>query len=175
MRKLSYERDFSKTLVLYLPNDNSCLRVINPDAPLLPLDIESRLHPVLAFSEVDQIQLATRASVPPGSIFGDEPVHDWCFYYQSGELARQGRDWEGVEKLGDEARAARLKPIYLAEWLPFLEAYVRVGRTDDARELAVKIASDGVLRHEICDALARQETQMESEVKAGMSDLLCVY
>jgi len=37
--------------------------------------------------------------VMPEDIFGKEPPHTWCYYYEKAELARQAGDWEQVAKL----------------------------------------------------------------------------
>ena len=41
---------------------------------------------------------------PPPMLFGPEPPHTWCYYFQKADLARQRGDWDEVARLGDEAR-----------------------------------------------------------------------
>ena len=70
---------------------------------------------------------------PPGMIFGPEPAHEWCYYFQTADLARQQGDWERVAAIGDKAFAVPYYPNDASEFLPFIEAYLRTGRLDDAR------------------------------------------
>jgi hypothetical protein len=72
--------------------------------------------------------LGSPAAAPPAAIFGTEPVHGWCYYYEKAELARQNGDWNVVANLGDEARTRRLRPSDPAESQVFAEAYRRGAR-----------------------------------------------
>ena len=39
----------------------------------------------------------------PPYLLGPEPEHDWCYYFEKAELARQQADWQQVAMLGDQA------------------------------------------------------------------------
>ena len=91
-------------------------------------------------SSVDLILESTESSVPE-SIFGPEPAHTWCYYFEKADYARQTGDWEGVARIGDEATAAFFQPNDLSEYLPFIEAYARLGRQNEARDLTLKTAN----------------------------------
>jgi hypothetical protein len=171
MRNLEYERDYNKSLLLALPADNSCLKVVDRDDILLPLRYEPRLVPILQFSYADQIDLAAQSAPPSEAIFGHEPAHDWCYFYQSAERAKQADDWETVAKLGDEVFAAGLTPIDQAEWLPFLEGYLRAG---DAEKVAdIKGRLDFTLAKEICDELRRKPYRFGDELQQELTETLC--
>ena len=171
MRNLEYERDYNKSLLLALPADNSCLKVVDRDDILLPLRYEPRLVPILQFSYADQIDLTAQSAPPSEAIFGSEPAHDWCYFYQSAERAKQAGDWETVVKLGDEVFAAGLTPIDLAEWLPFLEGYLWAG---DAEKVAdIKGRLDFTLAKEICDELRRKPYRFGEEIQQSLTETLC--
>jgi hypothetical protein len=171
MRKLDYVRDYNKSLLLALPSDHSCLKVVDNQDILLPLHYESSLLPILQFSHADQIDLTSGGSTPPEAIFGPEPVHDWCYYYQSAERAKQAGDWQKVAQLGDEATAAGLTPIDQAEWLPFLEGYLSTG--NENRVADIKSRLDSHLVKEICDELARKQYRFGEVIQQELTQTLC--
>jgi hypothetical protein len=171
MRKLEFTRDFNKSLLLALPADNSCLKVVDKDDILLPLHFEPRLLPILPFSYADQIDLAAQSAPPPEAIFGPEPAHDWCYYYQSAERAKQADDWEAVVRLGDEIFAAGLTPIDLTEWLPFLEGYLWAGDADKVADIQGRL--DFALAKEICDELRRKPYRFGGEIQQSLTETLC--
>jgi hypothetical protein len=78
----------------------------------------------------------------PADLFGREPAHNWCYYYEKAELARQYGDWQSVAQLGDEAQQKGYTPANDGsnsphEWLPFIDAYWRVGDYPQAKSLTV--------------------------------------
>jgi hypothetical protein len=54
-------------------------------------------------------------------IFGAEPAHNWCYYYEKAELARQFKDWQQVAALEQAAQQAGLATHYGTELIPFIE------------------------------------------------------
>ncbi len=52
--------------------------------------------------------------------------------------------------LGDEAREKQFQPGDVAEWMPFIEGYARVGRMDEARRLAELAQKDEMLVYSVC-------------------------
>jgi hypothetical protein len=69
------------------------------------------------------------------TFFGPEPVHDWCYFYEKAEIARQGSDWEQVVKLYREAQKNGFSASVPVENLPFIEGMAIVGQTDEALKL----------------------------------------
>ena len=41
-------------------------------------------------------------------MFGSEPPHLWCYYFEKADLARQLQDWQSVLQLEKQARARGL-------------------------------------------------------------------
>ena len=99
--------------------------------------------------ETDQPQ-----QTPPEIIFGQEPEHGWCYYYQKVSLARQKEDWQEAERLTDEVLRAGLRPQDTSEWMPFFVAYARAQRFDDANILANWLRDDQDFRHSYCEQFA---------------------
>lgn len=137
----------------------SCLRILHPiydaDLPLAPLSngtaaaldelgipsLRQSERAALPFSNMEQvIALPEISARPPELIFQTEPVHAWCFYFEKADLARAMGDWAEVARLGDEAFEARFFPSNQSEYLPFIEAYARLGRINEARKLTMETA-----------------------------------
>lgn len=134
----------------------SCLHILNPlydsDLPLAPASGEnSRALSALAFpmigrrasyalplSRPDLIEASPSASLP--DVFGSEPAHNWCYFYEKADLARQAGDWSSVAGLGDKAFAVPYYPDDQSEYLPFIEAYAHLKRWDDAQKLTFATA-----------------------------------
>ena len=76
-----------------------------------------------------------QSTCPPVAIFGAEPAHNWCFYYQKASLARQIGNWNEIGRLYDETVAKNLEAGDKSELFPFLEGLVNSGRYNDARKL----------------------------------------
>ncbi|MBI5933246.1 MAG: hypothetical protein HY867_06025 [Chloroflexi bacterium] len=148
----------------------SCLRVLDPrydaDWPVAPRSrpmanalIEAGL-PFLKREEAAAlgmsqpglvIQTHDAPSRPMDAIFGAEPSHQWCYYFQKADLSRSFDDWNEVARLGDEAFGVPYQPNNLAEYLPFIEAYARTGRLVDAKKLTMEVASQmSILKPTLC-------------------------
>ena len=169
---LDLERDFSKSLILSRPARSSCWHVIDGADPVLPENTTPLLYSVLRRSKIEQIDLNASPVSPPQHIFGSEPGHGWCYYFQQGSLAAQRGDWQAAAELADEALAADTKPLDRSEWIPFLRAYVMAGRDDDAKEMSLWIRTNGVVRHRQCDYLS--ETSLpDPDRQAFLRALLC--
>ncbi len=126
-------------LVYYHPP--GCLKVIDPA-------IDQRLpEKPLYFREVAQFsnpgligsQAGTLAQ-PPAPIFGAEPAHDWCYYFEKADLASHSGDWQEVADLGDQALAGNTKPYRknTTELVPFIRGYAHVGEWDKAEQLSLE-------------------------------------
>ena len=173
MRKLNFVRDFNRSLLLSLGSGNSCLHVVDRDDLTLPLEYEAELVPILRYSHVEQIDPAGSASPPPAVMFGAEPQHDWCYYYQKAELAKQAGDWMAVVALTDKVVAAGLKPIDQVEWLPFFEASLWAGDQETADTLASWMSYEAALPREVCAALDRGGFRFGDAIQAAMEDAVC--
>jgi hypothetical protein len=77
---------------------------------------------------------------PPASIFGLEPEHTWCYYFEKAELASQYEDWEEVIRLMEEAKVQGFAPAEMKEFLPLLDAYLQTVRVEPARTLSLQMA-----------------------------------
>ncbi len=137
---IHFEMDFDNTLVLLAPTQSSCLRIIDGNRVELPSTVYSRTRLVASYSQIDRIRTdGTHAAPPPAQIFGNEPAHTWCYYFERAELARQTGDWQQIIALADDVRERGFHPDDETEWLPFIEAYATTGRCQEALELATLV------------------------------------
>lgn len=79
------------------PEKLQCLWILGPQDQANPY-VSAALLEALPLSNLNQI-LPTSTRTLRSDIFGPEPAHDWCYYYQKGDLARQTQDWEQVVDL----------------------------------------------------------------------------
>jgi hypothetical protein len=166
------ERDFHKSLILSRPERASCWHVLDGDDPVFPGVTSPLLYAAVRRSKLDRIDVTAAPATPPKHIFGSEPDHGWCFYFQKASLAAQLGDWQGAADLADQALAADIKPLDRSEWMPFLRAYVMVGRLDDARQMALWIRDQADVRHRQCDYLS--DTSLpDPDRQAFLREVLC--
>jgi hypothetical protein len=145
----TFEGNTDKVLLLHF-SPPSCLRILDPvyDADVLvsPRDVDNVemgsltlprvLEPALLLSKPRELIAKNNDDFnPPEWLFGKEPGHNWCYYFEKADLARQDEDWEKIAKLGDKAFGIPFAPADGAEYLPFIEAYAHLHRYDDAQEL----------------------------------------
>lgn len=166
------ERNFHKSLILSRPDRASCWHALDGDDPVFPKNTSPLLYAAVRRSKIDQIDPVALPIAPPGHIFGSEPEHDWCYYFQKASLAAQLGDWQGAADLADQALSADLKPLDRSEWMPFLRGYVMVGRQDDARQVALWIRDQGDVGHRQCDYLS-ESSLPDPERQAFLHELLC--
>ena len=134
-RDIRLNRDFNKLLLISLPSSSSCIHVIDGTLPVYSADDAFLLQQIGEYSHVDQIIPSGESPVPSSSIFGNEPEHDWCYYYQRVSLARQVGDWAEIGRLYDETKSLDLDANDKAEVIPFFEGLVNLGRYEDAKAL----------------------------------------
>jgi hypothetical protein len=125
----------------------ACLRLLEPD-----LDLENRIIPdaslmreASTLSNTDRITAQQQAVMP--AIYGPEPEHGWCYYFQKADLARQMGDWEEVVKLGNIAFKLDDYPNDPLERFVFIEGYAHTGDWERAIEyskVSYKVSKDYV-------------------------------
>jgi hypothetical protein len=142
-RTVEFNGSTSRAVAIFVP-PNACLRVLDSvyaggatyeRQPRFLRETIPLSDPGLILTDADPPDL-------PVALFGREPPHTWCYYYTKAELARQQEDWNRVASLGDEARAQGLLPGDALEWLPFIEAYLRTGDLESARDLSLLAYQD---------------------------------
>jgi hypothetical protein len=130
-----FEGNTSRTLAMYFAPPG-CLRVLDPE-----VDGVNRLIP-----ETSLMRFAARLTVPElilpepqarmPEVYGPEPEHGFCYYFQKADLARQFKDWETVVEMGEQALTFEDHPYDPAEHMVFIEGYAHVGDWTRAVDLS---------------------------------------
>jgi hypothetical protein len=135
-RSLTFTGNTSSMVAFYKPNEG-CLQVLSQDDIPDEFSMDSTnsfyLSPIIPLSNLNRIitQPAT-PSVPPEQYFGKENKNEWCYYFEKASLALQIGNLNQVVSLYQKAEHAGLKPGSPYEWLPLIEAYIRLGQIDNA-------------------------------------------
>ncbi|HEY5984687.1 MAG TPA: hypothetical protein VIU38_14570 [Anaerolineales bacterium] len=122
--------------ITFLPERDQCLWVLRPEYESLR-DLSDMAKTWLGVSNLARIESAP-LSVPPPEIFGAEPAHDWCYYFEKADLARQLEQWSKILGLWAEAQAGNLRAGSGIELLPFVEAQARTGDWRSAGSLTMQ-------------------------------------
>jgi len=136
IRHLEFTGNTSDSVGVLHQTGDSCLRVLDTVYLFDPLFLEEQemLIPVSNLSRI----IPDPAPVPPDiDIFGREPVHTWCYFFEKADLARQSSDWNGIIAIYKQSQQLGFSPKYGAEYIPFIEAYAQTGNWQKAYSLTV--------------------------------------
>jgi hypothetical protein len=133
-RGIQFSGNTSKALVIDFDNHSGCVRVLDSIYEGDP-NLNSSVADLFDISDVSNI------TTTPGSpllhdIFGTEPVHTWCYYFEKADLAHQMQDWKTILELKADADSQGFKPNVGAEYLPFIEAFAQSGQWVQAYNLS---------------------------------------
>jgi hypothetical protein len=171
-----FTRDFSNILVLARATEDTCVRVIDGSNPNLSTLDPQRIILVAPNSKLENVILSGDAPVPPTSIFGEEPEHDWCYYYQKADLARQQGDWNEVARLSKEAEKLDLRPNDQIELMPFLQAYAFLGDKKQVKQLSTRINTEPYYEVQACQTLSSMADDgypLLPEMQDQVNELFC--
>ena len=165
--------NYKNALIMAYPSPQSCLHVLDGRKLEMPglLD-DSILADVAVYSRIEQIQPASTPATLPPLLSGEQP-RAWCFYYQKMDLARQQGDWKQVAVLADEATKKGLKPEDVSELMPVMEAYMTLGRVQDAKHAASIIRSNDSARSFLCLQMQRGAAYPAPYAYTQVNQILC--
>ena len=136
VRNLEFNGNTSDAIAVLHQGDDSCLRVLDPiymDDPLLN-EGQDMLIPLSDLSRI----IPDPEPVPPDvDIFGPEPTHTWCYFFEKADLARQTNNWNEVIAIYKQAQQLGVYPKYGAEYIPFIEAFAQTGDWQKAYDLTI--------------------------------------
>ena len=147
--------DYGNMLILAQASPGSCVRVLDGSQPELSASDDPRIMLAASASKIANVDLGGEHAAPLESVFGPEPAHEWCWYYQKASLARQAGNWETVAALGDEALKLGYYPADSVEWFPFMQAYAALGREKDLKKLSSILGADPFLEAQACTILKK--------------------
>lgn len=142
-RGFSFRGHSHESLVLFKETGQhaNCLWVLSQDDIHDPY-LTDTIRVALPLSDFSRIKADT-SQLPPEKIFGNEPPHEWCYFYEKAELLQQYNRWNDIIVLADKALNLGYTPLRSQsnsphEWLPFIEAYARIGHWQKAKELTLQ-------------------------------------
>ena len=158
------------------PGEDSCVHVINSQWPRYS-NLESDQILLLGeYSKIENVLTGLSAPHPAEFIFGPEPAHTWCYYYQKAELALQESNWVEIVRIGDEVTQLDLSPNDRIEWVPFLQAYAVKGDEPKFKAIAEKIERLLFVRRETCYALRQMQAvgfRFTSQIQSLVDNQVC--
>jgi hypothetical protein len=121
---------------------------------------------LIPVSNLSRIIPDPASAAPDPNIFGPEPNHGWCYFFEKADLARQSKDWKTVIALYQQAQKEGFAPQYGAEYIPFIEAYAQTNDWQKAYDLtlaAEKLTSK--LETMLCDNWLRVDQLPSPDAK----------
>lgn len=170
----NFSGNTSQAVVFYYAPPK-CLRLLDPEIDsnnrLIP--DETLLRDAALISSSSPILSESTSQMP--DIYYPEPAHNWCYYFEKAELARQMGEWKTVTHLGDEAFALADYPNDPMERFVFIEAYAHVTDWEKAVELS-KLSykvSKGYVGPLLCKLWNRieRDTAITPEQQSALGDV----
>jgi hypothetical protein len=147
-RSFEFRGSTDQLLAVSLKAD-SCLKIYGSGEVTAP-ETSNRIKDILYLSDLNLIDPApTKPAVPP-LVMGSEPKHEWCYYFEKADLARQMGDWEKVVKLGNEAGQNHLQAKSAFENLVFIEGYGRLQQWNKAAEMTISASENVQVVPQLC-------------------------
>lgn len=174
IRNYSFRGDSKDALLLdFSPELTRCLKFVSlRDSD--NKDIPDSIQGLLSISNLEQIKREPLDNWnPPASIFGAEPEHAWCYYFEKAELAYQYEEWPQVIRIMDESKRQGFAPTDMQEYMPLLDAYLHTSNIEAAMALSVqmKLLSDRV-DDRVCNAwFSASERNLDSEFSSALGDV----
>jgi hypothetical protein len=170
------EVNYDNMLVISQPSENSCVHVMDARWPRYSNQDSDQILLLGEYSRIENVLTEGRAPRPAEFIFGQEPAHTWCYYYQQAERALQSGNWEQIVQIGNQVNQLDLHPHDRIEWTPFLQAYAWKGDAKAFMSAVDKIGKAPFIQKEACHALlTMQETgiQFTSQIQTLTVNELC--
>jgi hypothetical protein len=162
-------------VIHYHPYTFDCLVALSPEDAEIP-DLPQITRQALPNSDLGRI-LDQPSPLPSTAIFGPEPDHGWCYFFQKASLAAQFEDWDQVVRLGDEAAAQGYRPDQTAsdtphEWLPFVQGYALTGQIERASQISrAMLTEDTRINVRLCQLWSKISQQVD--VRDALQEFEC--
>ncbi len=155
-----------------MPSENSCIHVL--DAQWAELSIADTALVALSApgSRIENVLVGENFHTPPEAVFGEEPIHGWCYYYQKAQLARQRADWEAVAKIQSEVTRLDLHPNDQVEWMPFLQSAAILGDVKQVKRISTLINTEQLYKQQACQNLQAMD-ELTPEIQNEVNELFC--
>lgn len=169
VRTIRFSGSTSAMVSVYYEPSVRCLKVLDEMYQLDPF--LTKVDPAFYWlNHSARIQTSAGPIQPPTSIFGNEPAHDWCYYFQKADLARQNRQWQAVINLMTEASERGFSPAAGSELLPLLDSHLHLEQWDQAITVVDQILTiPGETGPAVCVLLSAHEENQSTVIPAWVS------
>jgi tetratricopeptide (TPR) repeat protein len=130
LRIFTFQGSASKVISVYKP-EIGCLRVLDHYFAIYPEKIDQ----IYYYGELTNQDLIGDTSQPTNNlskIISTEPQNTWCYYFEKGDLAQSKGKYAAAIEYYEQAAARQLVPLTSVEYLPFIKAYIKLDRIDEA-------------------------------------------
>jgi hypothetical protein len=168
--------NYDNILVMSQPASSSCVHVIDQQWPIYSVDDQDPILIVGTKSKIRNVITDGESPHLDEYIFGPEPSHSWCYYFEKGDLAVQQGDWQKAVDIGNEALGLGLHPNDRVEWIPFLRANAIQGNEDIFKSIAVKMVELSFNKIQACDTMDKMQKDgftFSTGIQVQISELLC--
>jgi hypothetical protein len=131
----TFHGNTSQVLAIYFMPP-ACMRILDPEIDRVNRSIPEQSLMRFASRLTNYSLITEEQTSQMPLIYGPEPEHGWCFYFQKAELARQFGRWDEVASLADSALELDHQPADPVERFVFIEGYAHIGKWDQAIELS---------------------------------------
>ncbi len=168
--------NYNQVLVLSQPAADACVHVIDARWPVLSLGDDPALQLLAADSRIEGVNALADPANLPVFLFGPEPAHGWCYYFEKASLASQQGSWSEVAALGAQADKLGLHPNDQLEWMPFLQAAAYLGDMQQVKGISTRINTEKLYRQEACRnlaAMARYGYPLPTDMQSYVDGIFC--
>jgi len=168
--------DYARTVVIVQSAEDACARVLDPRWPTFSVTDDASLRLLAPVSRVENIQAAGPPAAALAVLFGPEPQHGWCFYFEQAVLASQQGDWQQVAAIQDQVNKLGLHPNDQIEWMPFLQAQAYLGDLHEVKQIASRINTEKLYKQQACQNLAGMADYgypLSAETQALVNAVFC--
>ncbi len=161
------EIDFSKLLVLSMPNENICVHALDGNSLELSDQSRAEIALIAPYSQINQIMVDEPIISHPKSSLVKSPHMLGVITIKKRISPDRRGDWDEIIRLGEEAAQLNLQPYDSIEWMPFIEAYAYSGEKDHAQVLAKIVNDNPYYRQQVCEEISSDPYLMAERYPDG--------
>ncbi len=163
--------DFDNLLVMTMPSENSCVHVFDKNVAELSVADSALVALGASRSDIENVLVDAESHIAMPNLFGPEPSHNWCYYYQKAQLARQLGDWKEIMKINNQVTKLDLHPNDQIEWMPFLQAAAISDSQNLVKQISTRINTQQLYKQQACQNL--KAMQLSPETRDEVNKLFC--
>ncbi len=135
MEHMQFEGNSNDSVVIqFKAEPGQCLWVVDQKDEGSPY-LDGQIRAALPISNPGRIVSKESDRLFPSAIFGAEPPHTWCYFFEKAQLAEQSQDWASVLALWSDSERGGYHPEVPVEYVPFIRAAMANENIDLALDL----------------------------------------